>query len=53
MILQKNFPSDEISGLIRDMNRAVNLISHNFAQVFGRFEPGIKSRIYKISCGSG
>jgi four helix bundle protein len=51
--LTKSFPSNERFGLISDMRRAVNSISHNFAEGFGRFEPRDKTRFYKISCGSG
>jgi four helix bundle protein len=51
--LTKNFPSDERFGLISDMRRAVNSISHNFAEGFGRYEPRDKTRFYKISRGSG
>ena len=49
----KNFPADERFGLVSDMRRAVNSISHNFAEGFGRFEPRDKTRFYKISRGSG
>lgn len=49
----KSFPSDERFGLISDMRRAVNSISHNFAEGFGRYEPRDKTRFYKISRGSG
>jgi four helix bundle protein len=35
------------------MRRAVNSISHNFAEGFGRYEPRDKTRFYKISRGSG
>lgn len=35
------------------MRRAVNSISHNFAEGFGRFEPRGKTRFYKISRSSG
>lgn len=48
----KSFPPDERFGLISDMRRAVNSISHNFAEGFGRFEPRDKTRFYKISRGS-
>lgn len=51
--ITKSFPSDERFGLISDMRRAVNSISHNFAEGFGRFEPRDKTRFYKISRGSG
>ena len=49
----KQFPSDERFGLVSDMRRAVNSISHNFTEGFGRFEPRDKTRFYKISRGSG
>lgn len=51
--ITKTFPSDERFGLISDMRRAVNSISHNFAEGYGRFEPKDKTRFYKISRGSG
>ncbi len=51
--ITKSFPSDERFGLISDMRRAVNSISHNFAEGFVRFEPRDKTRFYKISRGSG
>lgn len=51
--LTKSFPSDEKFGLISDMRRAVNSISHNFAEGFGRFEPRDKTRFYKFYRGSG
>lgn len=51
--ITKTFPSDERFGLISDMRRAVNSISHNFAEGFGRFEPRDKTRFYKIPRGSG
>ena len=51
--ITKYFPQDERFGLVSDMRRAVNSISHNFAEGFGRFEPRDKTRFYKISRGSG
>lgn len=51
--ITKSFPSDERFGLISDMRRAVNSVSHNFAEGFGRYEPRDKTRFYKISRGSG
>jgi four helix bundle protein len=51
--ITKQFPPDERFGLISDMRRAVNSISHNFAEGFGRFEPKDKTRFYKISRGGG
>jgi four helix bundle protein len=51
--ITKSFPSDERFGLISDVRRAVNSISHNFAEGFRRFEPRDKTRFYKISRGSG
>jgi four helix bundle protein len=49
----KIFPDDEKFCLISDMKRAVNSISHNIAEGFGRYEPKDKTRFYKISRGSG
>jgi four helix bundle protein len=51
--ITKSFPADERFGLISDMRRAVNSISHNLAEGYGRFEPRDKTRFYKISRGSG
>jgi four helix bundle protein len=51
--ITKHFPLDERFGLVSDMRRAVNSISHNFAEGFGRYEPRDKTRFYKISRGSG
>ena len=51
--ITKHFPSDERFGLTSDMRRAVNSISHNIAEGFGRYEPRDKTRFYKISRGSG
>jgi len=51
--ITKHFPSDEKFGLTSDMKRAVNSISHNIFEGFGRYEPRDKTRFYKISCGSG
>ena len=51
--ITKSFPSDERFGLISDMRRAVNSVSHNYAEGIGRFEPRDKTRFYKISRGSG
>jgi four helix bundle protein len=48
----KQFPSDERFGLISDMRRAANSITHNIAEGFGRFEAKDKTRFYKISRGS-
>jgi four helix bundle protein len=51
--ITKSFPSDERFGLVSDMRRAINSVSHNFAEGFGRYEPRDKTRFYKISRGSG
>lgn len=48
----KSFPVEERYGLVSDMPRAANSITHNIAKSFGYFEPGDKSRFYKISRGS-
>ena len=37
--ITKDFPDDEKFGLISDMKRAVNSITHNIAEGFGRYEP--------------
>ena len=48
----KSFPVEEKYGLISDMRRAANSITHNIAEGFGRFEARDKTRYYKISRGS-
>ena len=48
----KTYPKDELYILVSDMKRAVNSISHNIAEGFGRFEAKDKIRFYKISRGS-
>jgi len=48
----KCFPGEEKFGLISDMRRAANSITHNIAEGFGRFEARDKTRFYKISRGS-
>jgi len=50
--ITKHFPAEEKFGLTSDMRRAVNSISHNFAEGFGRFEPRDKTRFYQVSRGS-
>lgn len=47
----KDFPSEEKFGLVSDMRRAANSITHNIAEGFGRFEAKDKTRFYKISRG--
>lgn len=47
-----NFPKEEKFGLVSDMRRAANSITHNIAEGFGRFESKDKTRFYKISRGS-
>ncbi len=46
------FPTEEKFGLISDMRRAANSITHNIAEGFGRFEKRDKTRFYKIARGS-
>ena len=48
----KAFPGDEKFGMVSDMRRAGNSVTHNVAEGFGRFEKKDKSRFYKISRGS-
>ena len=48
----KQFPAEEKYGMISDMRRAANSITHNIAEGFGRYEPKDKTRFYKISRGS-
>lgn len=46
------FPAEERFGLVSDMRRASNSITHNIAEGFGRFEKRDNTRFYKISRGS-
>jgi four helix bundle protein len=48
----KSFPVEEKYGLISNMRRAANSITHNFAEGLGRFEARDKTHFYKISRGS-
>ncbi len=48
----RTYPTEEKFGLISDMRRAANSISHNIAEGYGRFEAKDKTRFYKISRGS-
>ena len=48
----ENFPSSEKFGMISDMRRAANTITHNIAEGYGRYENKDKTRFYKISRGS-
>lgn len=50
--ITKTYPADERFGLISDMRRAANSITHNIAEGFGRSEIKDKTRFYKISRGS-
>lgn len=50
--ITSGYPGNEKYGLISDMRRAVNSITNNIAEGFGRFEPRDKTRFYKISRGS-
>ena len=47
-----DFPKEEKFGLVSDMRRAANTITHNIAEGYGRFESKDKTRFYKISRGS-
>ncbi len=48
----KGFPKEEKFGMVSDMRRAANSITHSIAEGFGRFEARDKTRFYKISRGS-
>ena len=50
--LTKSFPDDEKFGMTADVRRALNSVTHNIAEGFGRYEPRDKTRFYKISRGS-
>jgi len=50
--LTKSFPDEEKFGMISDIRRALNSVTHNIAEGFGRFENRDKTRFYKISRGS-
>jgi len=48
----KLFPSEEKYGMIADIHRSANSVTHNIAEGYGRYEPKDKTRFYKISRGS-
>lgn len=50
--LTREFPPEERFGMVSDMRRAANSITHNIAEGFGRYEAKDKTRFYKISRGS-
>lgn len=50
--ITKAFPKEEKFGMISDIRRALNSVTHNIAEGFGRFENRDKTRFYKISRGS-
>ena len=50
--LTKTFPNEEKYGMVADIRRALNSVTHNIAEGFGRFENRDKTRFYKISRGS-
>ena len=49
----KSYPSDERYCLTSDTKRAVNSITNNIAEGFGRYVAKDKTRLYKISRGRG
>lgn len=51
--LTSEFPTEEKYGLVADTRRSANLVVHNIAEGYGRFEKRDKTRFYKISRGSG
>ena len=48
----KNYPSEERFGIISDIRRAANSITHNIAEGFGREGTKDKCNFYKTSRGS-
>ncbi len=50
--LSKSFPKEEKYGMISDIRRSANSVTHNIAEGFGRYEKRDKTRFYKISRGS-
>ncbi|MBC8489648.1 MAG: four helix bundle protein [Bacteroidetes bacterium] len=50
--LSKSFPKEERYGMISDIRRSANSVTHNIAEGFGRYEKRDKTRFYKISRGS-
>ena len=48
----KTFPAEERFGLISDMRRAANSITHNVAEGFGREGTKDKKHFYKMARGS-
>lgn len=43
------YPSEERFGIISDMRRAANSITHNIAEGYGRFGAKDKTRFYKFA----
>ena len=50
--ITREFPPEEKFGMVSDMRRAANSMTHNIAEGFGRYEARDKTRFYKISRGS-
>ena len=50
--LTKAFPGEEKFGMVSDIRRALNSVTHNIAEGYGWFEKRDKTRFYKISRGS-
>lgn len=50
--ITQGFPPEEKFGMVSDMRRAANSMTHNIAEGFGRYEAKDKTRFYKISRGS-
>lgn len=48
----KSYPPEEKFGMDSDIRRALNSVTHNVAEGFGRFKNRDKTRYYKISGGS-
>lgn len=50
--ITRGFPPEEKFGMVSDMRRAANSMTHIIAEGFGRYEAKDKTRFYKISRGS-
>jgi len=50
--ITKNFPKDELFGLISQLRRAVNSITCNIAEGYGRYHYKDKTRFYYQARGS-
>ena len=50
--ITKNFPRDELYGLVSQLRRAAVSVMLNFLEGFARIKPKVKLNFYEISYGS-